>query len=398
MKNRLKGAAVIASVGAVAVAGISGVAGAKASATSHAVKTYTIAYEGPLSGGNAQLGLNMKYAVQLAVQNWNAGKNVPFKLDFTAADDQGSGTFSPGVATQLVSNSQVIGVVGPAFSGATKAAQAVYGPAGMPLVSPSATNPALSTSDYNSHHNFFRVVADDSAQGPADADYAVKVLKAKKVFVVDDGSSYGSGLAQQFAAQAKKDGATVTTQTAPGTTSCAAGSGDVSQYPSLASQVKSKGVALTFYGGYYCDFGLLTGALHTAGYSGKLMSGDGSLDPHYIDGTTPKSAANGALITCACTNLGKSAADVSFTKGFAKLAGFPVGTYSAEAFDAANTIITVLKGEKSPSRAATVAGLKKVKFAGLTKTVQFQANGNIAGKAIYVYTVKSGAIVELGAA
>src|SRR5665213_2306985 len=67
----------------------------------HATKTYTIAYEGPLSGGNQQLGLNMEYAVELAVKQANAGTTfgkLPFKLAFTPEDDGGSATESPTAA------------------------------------------------------------------------------------------------------------------------------------------------------------------------------------------------------------------------------------------------------------------------------------------------------------
>ena len=94
---------------------------------------------------------------------------------------------------------------------------------------------------------------------------------------------------------------------------------------------------MLFYGGYYCDLGLLLGALHKAGYKGKVMSGDGSDSTALISGTNPHSAANGVYASCACAVLGTTKADKAFASGFKALAKFPVGIYSAEAFDAANT-------------------------------------------------------------
>src|ERR1700722_6772699 len=112
-------------------------------ATSHTVaestKTYTIAYEGPLSGGNQQLGLNMEYAVALAIKQANAGTTfgkLPFKLAFTPEDDGGSATESPTAAAALINNPSVVAVVGPAFSGATAAAEPAFSGADLATVSP----------------------------------------------------------------------------------------------------------------------------------------------------------------------------------------------------------------------------------------------------------------------
>ncbi|MCU1494738.1 MAG: amino acid/amide transporter substrate-binding protein family [Acidimicrobiaceae bacterium] len=393
----------IARIGApVAVAALAltamGGAGLASASTSHASQpTYTIAYEGPLSGGNAQLGLNMKFAVQLAVSQANAGTTfgkLAFKLKFLAADDGGSATQSPSTAQSLIGNKSVIAVVGPAFSGATKAAEPLFHAANLATVSPSATNPALATQGWS---NFFRVVADDNAQGPGDATYAVKKLGAKKIYTVDDASSYAVGLVQAFDQKAQQLGATVTHQEAPGTTQCQAGTGNVQQYGALATQIQSSHDPVTFYAGYYCDFALLAKALRADGYSGQLLSDDGSLDPHYVS-EAGTSVASGTVISCACTNLTKAKADTTFSSKFKKLAGFAVGTYSAEAYDASNTIIATLKklGTASIKRSAVVKGLHSIVYTGLTKTVHFQKNGNIAGSTVYEYKVENGNIVELG--
>ncbi|MCU1491491.1 MAG: amino acid/amide transporter substrate-binding protein family [Acidimicrobiaceae bacterium] len=383
---------------AATVLGLTSLAGMATTAAQASSKpTYTIAYEGPLSGGNQQLGLNMKYAVQLAVNQANSGStfgSLPFKLKFTPADDGGSATQSPTTAQGLIDNKSVVAVVGPAFSGATKAAEPSFAAAHLATVSPSATAPILADEGWK---NFFRVVADDNAQGPADATYAVQKLKAKGIYTVDDASSYAVGLVSAFDAKATSLGAKITHQQAPGTTQCQAGTGNVQEYGALATQVQQTHDPVTFYAGYYCDFALFAKALRAAGYTGQLMSDDGSLDPHYVSQAGTSVAAK-TVLSCACTNLGNSSADKAFSSGFKKLAGFPVGTYSAEAYDAANTIISTLKklGNKSISRAALVTALHKAVYPGLTKRVHFLSNGNIAGSTVYEYQVQNGKIVELG--
>jgi branched-chain amino acid transport system substrate-binding protein len=385
--------------GGLAVAGFSSVA--SASATTHVKPSYTIAYEGPLTGGNQQLGLNMIYAVELAISQYNHRAGDTFTLRFEALNDQGDPTIAPNEARIAVSNSHVVGVVGPAFSGATKAAQAVYGPANMPLVSPSATNTLLTTPAENPHHNFFRVVADDAVQGPADANYVVNKLKLKSLYVVNDASTYGSGLAAQFAHEATHLGASVTTNTADGTTGCSAGTGSDTEYAPLATEIMNSHAKLTFYGGYYCDFSLLTSALKTAGYGGKLMSGDGSDDPHYISGTSPEKDANGSYLTCPCKQLLNTPADKAFSAGFRKLShNTAPGTYSPESYDAANTIIAamiaIVKDHHAVTRLNIVRELRVITYVGLTKTIHFQADGNVTSSQIYVNQVRALKIVQLG--
>jgi branched-chain amino acid transport system substrate-binding protein len=406
MRNLLMKAGVPLVAGAVMLTGFSAAAFANTKHPEMVGKpTFDIAYEGPLSGGNAQLGLNMEYSVEYAINQANAGKSqfgkLPFTLKYVAKDDQGSPTISPTDAQELVATPAVIAVVGPAFSGATKAAEPTYSAHHLATVSPSATNVALATSGW---HNFFRDVANDSVQGPADADYVVKKLHMTNLYVANDASTYGEGLADTFAAEATKDGAKITTGTFPGTAQCSnGGTASPTQYPDDAATVVGAKPQMVFYGGYYCDLGLLAGALQKAGYTGKMFSGDGSDSTALISGTNPPSAANGIYLSCPCAVLGNTRADNAFSSGFSKLAKFPVGTYSGEAFDATNTIIDELKilssgkgGTKAITRINVVNGLHKIVYHGLTKTVSFAPDGNIAGSDIYVNEVENGKLVQLG--
>ena len=290
-----------------------------------------------------------------------------------------------------MSNKKLIAIVGPAFSGATAAAEPYYAKARIATVSPSATRVTLATSGWG---NFFRVVADDGVQGPADANYLVKTKSFKSVYVVNDGSAYGSGLASAFATQATTDGATVTAATVPGTAQCTDGTASATQYSAAATQAVASGAKAMFYGGYYCDLGLFLGALSSAGWSGAIMSGDGSDSNALIAGTTPASAASGVLLSCACAVSQNS----SFNKAFQNLANFSSSnaTYAPESYDAANVIIAAMKKLKKITRSALVAELHKISYKGLTKLIKFQKDGNIAGSAIYVNQVKNGKVVQLG--
>ena len=372
---------------AVPAVGIASTSGAAAKPK----PTYVIGMEGPLSGGNLQLGLNVVFAVELAINQANASGKLPFKLKLAKYDDQGDPTISPTQAQSAVANKKLIAVVGPMFSGATAAAEPYYKAASVATVSPSATRVTLATSGWN---NFFRVVADDGVQGPSDADYVVKTKSLKSVYVVNDGSSYGAGVASAFATEATTDGAKVTTATVSGTAQCSDGTGSATEYSGAATQAVASGAAALFYGGYYCDLGLFLGALSSAGYTGTIMSDDGSDSPALLLGTTPASAANNVLLSCACAE----STNKAFNKDFQALSNFgaSTATYAPEAYDSTNVIIAAMKKVKKITRASIVAELHKITYKGITKVVKFQKDGNISGSAIYVNEVKSGKVVQLG--
>jgi branched-chain amino acid transport system substrate-binding protein len=359
---------------------------------------YTIGYEGPLSGGNQQLGLNMVFGVELAINQANAAGKLPFKLHLASYDDQGSGTLSPAQAQAAVSNKTLVAVVGPAFSGATKAAEPYYSAAHIATVSPSATAAALA---FGTNNNFMRDVAGDDVQGAADANFLVKTKSLKTLDVINDGSFYGAGLAAVVATQVKTDGGTATTYTYPETGSCG-GTASVSQYTAAATQIVAGNASGIFYGGYYCDFGLLLGALNSAGYKGTIMSGDGSWSTALIAGTSPASAANNVFLSEAGGGssflTGKLASEYQSLSHFSAAAA----SYAAQAYDATNMIIQSLKTMKRSSsmkslRPALVKELHKITFKGVTGVIKFQGNGDLSRSSVVDFAqVQSGVITSVG--
>jgi len=362
--------------------------------------TYVIGYQGPLSGGNQQLGLNMVFAVQLAINQANATHKLPYNLKLVQYDDQGSPTLAPAQAQAAVANKKLIALVGPAFSGATRASEVYYRPAHIATVSPSATAAALATGI--NKNNFMRVVAGDDVQGAADANYLVKTKGKTKLYVINDASFYGSGLASVVAASAKTDGASVTTNTDPETSSCG-GTASASQYTAQATQVVSSGATALFYGGYYCDFGLLLGALSSAGYTGTIMSGDGSWSTSLVAGTTPPTAANNVYLSEA--GGGNSNLTGKLAVQYKALSHFSANnaTYAAQSYDATNIILKALskvykKGiSVAKLRSGLVTQLHKTTYKGVTGTISFQSNGDLSAKSIVDFgQIQSGTITSVG--
>jgi branched-chain amino acid transport system substrate-binding protein len=343
----------------------------------------TIGFQGPLSGSNSpNLGINAVDGVKLAIKQANDAKKLPYTLKLDSSDSQGLAAQGPTAARKLVDD-KVSAVIGPMFSNETKASEPIFSAAGILSVSPSATNATLTHSGFKT---FVRVIAVDSIQGKAAADYLAKKLNAKKVFSLDDNETYGTGLAGFLDTELKAQNVSVTHDSIAVT----------KDYTAEATKIIGDSPDAVYYSGYYSEFALLSKALRGKGYNGVLMSGDGSADPHYVT-QAGASNANGAYLTCACGDANSDPKAASFVTAFTALNGVPPGTYSAEAYDATNALISVLqKLGKSPSLSAIVDAYKKVDYPGLTKTIKFTSSGDIAGDAVYIYEVKDGKIVQLG--
>ena len=161
----------------------------------------TIAFEGPLSGDNAQLGINEVNGVKLAIDQANKKGDLGFTLKLLEADDMGDPAKAPAAAATAIQDKTVMGVIGPSFSGASQAVAPKYGEAGITMVNPSASNGTLQDQGFPTWH---RIMPNDFAEGPAAADWLA--TKAKKVVVISDKSAYGDGVARSVEAQLKAKG------------------------------------------------------------------------------------------------------------------------------------------------------------------------------------------------
>ncbi|OHV28764.1 MULTISPECIES: branched-chain amino acid ABC transporter substrate-binding protein [Pseudofrankia] len=345
--------------------------------------SYTIGFQGPLSGDNQQLGINGEDGFKLAIDEANKKGDLPFTLKTVSSDDVGSPDQAPAAAQKLVDNKDVIALVGPMFSGATKASEQFFSDANLLSVSPSATNPTLTSLGFTT---FFRVIPTDDVQGKAAADYISKALKPTKVYSVDDASEYGTGLSKVIE----------TELTANGTTFVHESVNPTKDYTSEATKLVAEKPDVIYYSGYYAEFALLTKALKDKGYTGKILSGDGSLDPQFI-AQAGAAAAEGALISCPCLWAQADPNAAGFVSAYKALNGQDPGTYSAEAYDAANAIIEVLKKlGPGADRAAVSAAFKTIDYKGLTKQIKFSDKGEVSDQAVFIYTVKNGAISLVG--
>lgn len=242
-----------------------------------------IGYFGALTGSAANLGINIRNGVQLAVDQFNE-ENADCQVALEEYDSAGDPNQATGLATQAIGDDSVIGIVGPAFSGESDTAGPIFSEGGLPTISASATNPDLSTNGWDTFH---RVLGNDASQGPAAASYIADVLKSEKVFVVDDASAYGAGLAEIVEESAG--------DAVVGTDTIQTGQTDFS---ATVTAIRSSGADSVFFGGYYAEAGLLVQQMRGAGVEATFVVADGVKDPGFIEAAGD--AAEGTIITCPC--------------------------------------------------------------------------------------------------
>ena len=150
-----------------------------------------------ISGPNTELGLDSQYGVQLALEF--RGEVLGHPVQLQPEDDGCSAEGGQTSAQKIVSNPQIVAMVGTSCSGAGVPAAKIISDAGFAMVSPSNTSPAL-TEPSQHQAGYLRTAHNDTVQGSAMADFAYNVLGVRKAAAIHDGDPYTEGLASVFAA------------------------------------------------------------------------------------------------------------------------------------------------------------------------------------------------------
>ena len=327
----------------------------------------SLAMAGALTGPDAALGINIKNGVQLALDQHNkanAGCQVALKTFDTEGDPQKATQIAP----QIVDDAFTVGLIGPAFSGETKATGQVFDQAGLVATTASATNVTLSEQGWRT---FFRGLSNDGVQGMSVANYLKNNLKYTKVCVVDDSTDYGLGL-----------GKVVRDTLGP-----VAGAGcNISvkkgdkDFSAAVNQVKGVSPDAVFYSGYYAEAAPFVQQLRDGGFTGTFVSADGTKDPEFVKQAGESS--KGAILSCPC-----SPATGEFAKEYSTAFGQEPGTYSLEGYDL-GTIM--LKGIDAGhlDRPGLLGWVRDYQGQGVARKYQWTDKGELTESQIWIYKVQ----------
>jgi branched-chain amino acid transport system substrate-binding protein len=346
-------------------------------------ETYTIAFVGPLTGSAANLGINIRNGVNVAVDQVE-GVNIEVKEFDTKGDPAQATTLKD----QFINDEEIIGIVGPTFSGESKAILPSLEEAGLVMISASATAVDIPATVPDGKV-FHRIVPDDAVQGKSGGDYIAKTLEATTAAYIHDNTDYGKPLAE----------GTQEVWEASGVQSVGSEAIDPKSedYSAAVNSMKSLNPDVIYYGGYYSEAGKLKKQLTDGGVTATFVSGDGALDPGFIE--AGGEGANGAQLSCACNLATEESPGAlgEFAAAYKEVNdGANPGTYSSEGFDAANILIEGIKAGNT-TRADLLDYVENLtSYDGISKTIVFEDNGNVKGTDVFFFEVKEGKIELLG--
>ena len=343
-----------------------------------------IGHVAPVSGQSAHLGKDNENGARMAIDDLNAkalvigGKKAKFEL--VAEDDAADPKQGTAVAQKLV-DLKVNGVVGHLNSGTTIPASAIYSAAGIPQISPSATNPKYTRQGFKTA---FRVVADDVHLGGTLGRYAMGELKGKSIAVIDDRTAYGQGVADEFETGVKGSGGSVVGREF--TTDKA------TEFSSILSGIKAKNPDIVFFGGMDSVAGPMLRQLKQLGVNAKFLGGDGICTSELAK--LAAGSMDDSQVVCAeaggVEGEQKAGMDEFRTRYKAKF-NDDVKLYAPYVYDALMVMVDAMVRANSADPATYLPALAKTEgYKGVTGTISFDEKGDIKNGALTLYTYKGG--------
>lgn len=350
-----------------------------------ALPVIKIASVTPLSGSQAAMGETIKNGIELALsQRVEEFKALGFDLQFSPQDDQADAKVGVSVAQRLIEDKDILAIIGHYNSGVAVPSSEVYNQGGLAMVSPA--NTATSVTD-RGLPIVNRICARDDAQGPAGADFLFG-LGLTSVFIIQDKTTYGQGVADEFQKRFQAIGGTVL-----GYEGITAGEAD---YSAVEEMIRATGAQAVFFGGIYPEGGLLIKQLKEKGIEVAFLGPDG------MDSAELVSIAGDAVIGTYYTSV---AADISGTEKGAAFAAAYTAKYNKHAegfaaygYDAMNVALDGIKkaiadnGGALPTRAQVATTIRATSgFEGVATNVTFNSIGDNTEATVYVLGFKAAA-------
>jgi ABC-type branched-subunit amino acid transport system substrate-binding protein len=335
-----------------------------------------------LSGGQSALGVAIKNGAQLALEQANEAGTVPgVTFELAPYDDQATPDIGVANATQIVGDPAILCMVGHLNSGVMIASMEQYHNAGLAAVSPANTNPLVTDRGYPEIN---RVVGRDDIQGVVGEQFALNDLGIQSVYIINDKTAYGEGVAEFFRQAAEADGIQVLGFE---------GTEEKTNFGGIITPIIAANPDLIYFGGIYDQAGLFFLQAREAGITAQFMGPDG------LDNAELASIAGDAVLdfhystVAAPANVYPAAAD--FIAQYEERFGEQTQPFTAQAYDAMNICIDGIKRAMEaaggvPTRAQVAEAVRETTgYAGITGEVTFNSVGDRDVSAYFVMKVTS---------
>ncbi|MCB0112987.1 MAG: branched-chain amino acid ABC transporter substrate-binding protein [Caldilineaceae bacterium] len=349
-----------------------------------------------LTGPIPDPGLDIRQAAEIAVDDLNAAGGVEgFEFELVVEDGACSGDQGTVVANKFAADETIVAVSGGTCSGETFGLIPILTEARIPFVSPSATNPDVTSADCDVCN---RVALSDALQGQVDATYARETLGLENIAVMHDNSDYGKGLAEVVQASFEAQGGTVTDFEGVQV-------GDTDFRAALA-KIGASSPQLIFFGGYSTEAGLIAQQMkETPGLEETVfMSDDGAYTQQYLD--TAGAAGEGSYASFVAGATDATSMDAFVQKYVEKFGVEPseLGPFHGQSYDTIQVIADAIKrvatvdgdGNLVIEREALISAIRDTSdLAGLTGTLTCDDMGECGAGGIQIFQVQGGEWVQV---
>jgi len=346
---------------------------------------------GPLTTASATFGVEMRHAVDLAVEEKNAGGGIlGAKVIAIAVDDAANNDKGLAAAKQFCDDPSNLGVVGHVNSGVTIAAARVYGNCGLAAITPMSSNPGVTELGLG---NIFRLTNRDDRKGPGLARWLYEKMGKRRTVVLDDGTTYGKGLADGFVTGFEQKGGSVLLRQ-----SVHAGDSD---FRSLLSSLPRDFDVLFFAG--IREGAYLVKDMRALGLNQLFACGDGcwSVDGFIKPSEGAALKGDGVRILSAAPAIGTVPGSDEFAARYTAKYG-PINNYAASSYDSARLLLAAIERaatdkKQLPSRADVIAAMRQGSFQGIAyaRPVEWDAKGDNVAAVIYVNGVEGERFKEI---
>ncbi len=372
MKNRFGKLFVTAIIGMFMVSGIG-----------LAAEPIKLGVAGAHSGDLASYGIPSIRAAELVVNDINAkGGILGRKVVILAEDDVCKPEVATNTATKLVSQGVHV-VLGHICSGATKAALGIYNDSNIITMSPSATSPALTQN--GDYPNFFRTIASDDAQARLEVDFALNVLKLKKIAVLHDKGDYGKGLAEYAKGFLEKSGkaeVVLYEGVTPGAV----------DYSAVVQKIRRSKAEAVIFGGYHPEASKIVSQMRKKRMKTIFVSDDGVKDETFIK--VAGKYAEGVYAT-GPKDTSKNPMAISARETHKKVYGSEHGAFFLNAYSAALALLNAIEKAGTTDYDAVSKALRTEYVDTPLGKISFDEKGDAIGVGFSMYQVQNGVYVEL---
>lgn len=340
-----------------------------------------IASQTPLSGPQSVLGVSMRNAVELAIEQLSGPiEELGFKIEFVPYDDEAKPDKGTSNANLIVADESILVVIGHLNSGVALPASEVYNGSNLAMISPANTNPNITDRGYPT---VSRVCGRDDLQGPTGAEFANQ-LGVKSVYVLHDTTAYGEGVARFFRQRAEELGITVLGFE---------GTEETANFDSLIQPILALNPEMVYFGGIYSQMGIFLSQARAQGFDGLFMGPDGTDSSEFAQLAGEAGVGTYYTSVAGPANIYPNAAQ--FIEDYKEKFGEPPQPFAAQAYDATAIALLGLQAAieeagGKPTRTQVAEAIRAVKdYEGLTGTITFDANGDPEIGLYYVLQVVS---------